>query len=102
MQGQGLGQWFRFYNAERSRQALDNLTPDEVYFDLIRFPRLPEALFSISTAQSLALCSGCPNHWVHRLLFFYFICEKYFTLNWLKLFLICDIGSQDIFSNKLK
>jgi len=30
----GLGQWFGFYNAERSHQALDNLTPDEVYFDL--------------------------------------------------------------------
>jgi putative transposase len=31
---QGLGQWFQFYNQERSHQALDNLTPDEVYFDL--------------------------------------------------------------------
>jgi putative transposase len=31
---QGLGQWFEFYNTERSHQALDNLTPDEVYFDL--------------------------------------------------------------------
>jgi putative transposase len=31
---QGLGQWFTFYNAERSHQALDNLTPDEVYFAL--------------------------------------------------------------------
>jgi len=31
---QGLGQWFNFYNAERSHQALDNLTPDEVYFNL--------------------------------------------------------------------
>jgi putative transposase len=31
---QGLGQWFGFYNAERSHQALDNLTPDEVYFGL--------------------------------------------------------------------
>jgi len=31
---QGLGQWFKFYNAERSHQALDNLTPDEVYFNL--------------------------------------------------------------------
>jgi putative transposase len=30
---QGLAQWFEFYNAERSHQALDNLTPDEVYFD---------------------------------------------------------------------
>jgi len=30
----GLGQWFEFYNTERSHQALDNLTPDEVYFDL--------------------------------------------------------------------
>ena len=31
---QGLGQWFQFYNQERSHQALDNLTPDEVYYDL--------------------------------------------------------------------
>ncbi len=31
---QGLGKWFEFYNAERSHQALDNLTPDEVYFAL--------------------------------------------------------------------
>jgi len=31
---QGLGQWFEFYNSERCHQALDNLTPDEVYFDL--------------------------------------------------------------------
>ena len=31
---QGLGQWFEFYNSERCHQALDNLTPDEVYFGL--------------------------------------------------------------------
>jgi putative transposase len=31
---QGLDQWFQFYNQERSHQALDNLTPDEVYYDL--------------------------------------------------------------------
>jgi putative transposase len=31
---QELGNWFEFYNSERSHQALDNLTPDEVYFDL--------------------------------------------------------------------
>ena len=31
---QGLGTWFDFYNSERSHQALDNLTPDEVYFGL--------------------------------------------------------------------
>jgi putative transposase len=31
---QGLAQWFGFYNRERSHQALDNLTPDEVYFNL--------------------------------------------------------------------
>ena len=31
---QGLQKWFRFYNKERSHQALDNLTPDEVYFNL--------------------------------------------------------------------
>ena len=30
----GLSEWFRFYNKERSHQALDNLTPDEVYYDL--------------------------------------------------------------------
>ena len=31
---QGLGQWFQLYNQERSHQALDNLTPDEVYYGL--------------------------------------------------------------------
>jgi len=31
---QGLDQWFEFYNSERCHQALDNLAPDEVYFDL--------------------------------------------------------------------
>jgi putative transposase len=31
---QGLDQWFRFYNQERSHQALDNMTPDEVYYGL--------------------------------------------------------------------
>jgi len=30
----GLGQWFQLYNQERSHQALDNLTPDEVYYGL--------------------------------------------------------------------
>lgn len=30
----GLGNWFKFYNSERSHQALDNLTTDEVYFCL--------------------------------------------------------------------
>jgi putative transposase len=29
---QGLSQWFQFYNQERSHQALDNLTPDELYY----------------------------------------------------------------------
>jgi putative transposase len=28
----GLRTWFKFYNQERSHQALDNLTPDEVYY----------------------------------------------------------------------
>ena len=28
----GLEHWFNFYNCERSHQALDNLTPHEVYF----------------------------------------------------------------------
>jgi len=31
---QGLVQWFQQYNQERSHQALDNLTPDEVYYGL--------------------------------------------------------------------
>jgi len=30
----GLNEWFKHYNQERSHQALDNLTPDEVYYDL--------------------------------------------------------------------
>ena len=30
----GLVEWFRFYNQDRFHQALDNLTPDEVYYDL--------------------------------------------------------------------
>jgi putative transposase len=29
----GLREWFRFYNHERFHQALDNWTPDEVYYD---------------------------------------------------------------------
>ena len=31
---QGLRRWFEHYNRERSHQALDDLTPDEVYFSL--------------------------------------------------------------------
>jgi len=31
---QGLRHWVDFYNQERPHQALDNLTPDEVYYDL--------------------------------------------------------------------
>jgi len=30
----GLHQWVDFYNRERSHQDLDNLTPDEIYYDL--------------------------------------------------------------------
>jgi putative transposase len=30
----GLRYWFDFYNADRFHQALDNLTPDEVYYNL--------------------------------------------------------------------
>ena len=30
----GLCHWFEFYNCQRSHQSLDDLTPDEVYFDL--------------------------------------------------------------------
>ena len=30
----GLRYWFKFYNRERFHQALDNLTPDEVYYNL--------------------------------------------------------------------
>ena len=30
----GLRHWFEFYNCQRSHQSLDDLTPDEVYFDL--------------------------------------------------------------------
>lgn len=31
---EGLRGWFSFYNQERFHQGLDNLTPDEVYYDL--------------------------------------------------------------------
>ena len=31
---QGIRTWFSFYNRERFHQSLDNLTPDEVYYDL--------------------------------------------------------------------
>jgi putative transposase len=31
---EGLRYWFNFYNKERFHQSLDNLTPDEVYYDL--------------------------------------------------------------------
>ena len=30
----GLRQWFEFYNSQRSHQALDDMTPDEVYYGL--------------------------------------------------------------------
>jgi putative transposase len=29
---EGLKEWFKYYNRERFHQALDNATPDEVYF----------------------------------------------------------------------
>ena len=31
---QGVRQWFNMYNKERSHQALDDMTPDEVYYGL--------------------------------------------------------------------
>ena len=31
---QGIRQWFAMYNKERSHQALDDMTPDEVYYGL--------------------------------------------------------------------
>jgi len=31
---QGVKQWFNMYNKERSHQALDDMTPDEVYYGL--------------------------------------------------------------------
>lgn len=31
---QGIKEWFNMYNKERSHQALDNMAPDEVYYDL--------------------------------------------------------------------
>ena len=30
----GLKQWFEHYNIERSHQALNDMTPDEVYYGL--------------------------------------------------------------------
>ena len=30
----GLKQWFEFYNSQRFHRALDNMTPDEVYYEL--------------------------------------------------------------------
>ena len=30
----GLKNWFEYYNHERFHQALDDLTPDEVYYGL--------------------------------------------------------------------
>ncbi len=31
---QGLGEWIRYYNYDRGHSALDDRTPDEVYYDL--------------------------------------------------------------------
>lgn len=31
---EGIQQWFEMYNKERSHQALDDMTPDEVYYNL--------------------------------------------------------------------
>lgn len=33
----GLKKWFHFYNRERFHQSLDNLTPDEVYYNRTQF-----------------------------------------------------------------
>ncbi|AOY59023.1 uncharacterized protein Dmul_22510 [Desulfococcus multivorans] len=33
----GLAQWSSFYSGQRFHQGLDNMTPDEVYFDLSHF-----------------------------------------------------------------
>jgi putative transposase len=34
----GIGLWFEFYNSQRPHQALDRLTPDEVYAGLTSLP----------------------------------------------------------------
>jgi putative transposase len=34
----GIKSWFEFYNQDRCHQALDNLTPNEVYYDFIFEP----------------------------------------------------------------
>lgn len=35
----GLRNWFDFYNRDRFHQSLDNLTPDEVYYNLIQLAK---------------------------------------------------------------
>ena len=49
----GLNDWFSHYNQERSHQALDNLTPDEVAATfLILLRRLPDASSSIGGVRA--------------------------------------------------
>ena len=37
----GIGLWFEFYNSQRPHQALDRMTPDEVYAGLTCLPEAP-------------------------------------------------------------
>jgi putative transposase len=54
----GLSEWISGYNHDRGHSALDDRTPDEVYYDLpypftiyhIRSLRLPDACFTFLTS----------------------------------------------------